>query len=272
MEILHRVTFNKNNQVDSIFDDLNIAYKKTFGFKDYYILTFEMTEADERWSRIAELIHEKDALDLYNTIFTAAEIEAAEWVRLSPAYEQGYPQPEDGWEEATYAHACPECGAGYQQIAPFRLRREPRLGRHDFMSLYWAYTLFATPAVFAVLAEAGITGYEQWPALLRSSAEPSQLVMQVLCTAAAHPALVDADDLEPVVCPQCGVTRYRTHKRGMMRLRSEALRRDVDMQLTHEWFGSGGYSFRELLVSQRLARLVLQHGWRGVRLQPVLLA
>lgn len=271
MQIAHKLTFSHRDEVDSVLKAFTINTKQSILPGGGYLIHIDVAEDDIEWPRLRMLAREKNAVDVYTTIFTAAEIEAAEWVRLSPAYEQGYPQPEDGWEEATYAHACPECGAGYQQIAPFRLRREPRLGRHDFMSLYWAYTLFATPAVFAVLAEAGITGYEQWPALLRSSAEPSQLVMQVLCIAAAHPALVDADDLEPVVCPQCGVARYRTHKRGMMRLRSEALRRDVDMQFTHEWFGSGGYSFRELLVSQRLARLVLQHGWRGVRLQPVLL-
>lgn len=55
-----------------------------------------------------------------------------------------------------------------------------------------------------------------------------------------------------------------------MHLKREALRSDVDVLLTHEWFGSGGHmGFREILISNRLARLILEKGWGGVALKPV---
>ena len=49
-----------------------------------------------------------------------------------------------------------------------------------------------------------------------------------------------------------------------------SLARDVDLQLTHEWFGAGSaIAYREILGSNRLARLILDYGWRGVTLKPV---
>ncbi len=40
-----------------------------------------------------------------------------------------------------------------------------------------------------------------------------------------------------------------------------------DCPLTNEWFAGGG--FREILISNRFARLIINEGWKGVRLKPV---
>lgn len=44
---------------------------------------------------------------------------------------------------------------------------------------------------------------------------------------------------------------------------------DVDFVRTDEWFGSGLIAFREILVSNRVARLILDKGWQGVRMKGV---
>jgi hypothetical protein len=55
-----------------------------------------------------------------------------------------------------------------------------------------------------------------------------------------------------------------------MRLDGSALHDDVDLQLTHEWFGSNTKTgHREILVSNRIARLILEHDWTGAVLWPV---
>jgi len=272
MDIWHRIMFHRLEGVDHILDELGIRHKKVPLPRDSYVLIFEIAESDSRWAQIAELIQEKNAPNLFDTVFTPEEILGAEWVRLIPVFEQGYPQPEATWvrNPINYEGQCPQCGAGYRQVAPFRLAKEPRLGRHDFFSLYWTYTVFCTPRVLETLRAHAIRGYEVWEALLHKTGQPSRLVSQLVFPHVAGPGLLDEDKLQPETCSQCGLTKYAYHKRGYMHFKREALQAEVDILQTHEWFGSGGYGgYREILISRRLAELILREGWRGVRLKPV---
>jgi len=274
MEIWHRVGFTSVDNVDAILGKLGIKYKKTPGLPSgYYLITFEIKESDPRWLQIAELMREKGKADLFfDTVFSQEEILSAEWVRLIPTFEQGYPQPEATWvrNPINYEGKCPQCGAGYRQVSPFRLAKEPRLGRHDFLSLYWTYTVFCTPRVLETLRAHAIRGYEVWEALLHKTGQPSRLVSQLVFPHVAGPGLLDDDKLQPETCSQCGLTKYAYHKRGYMHFKREALQAEVDILQTHEWFGSSGYGgHREILISRRLAELILREGWRGVRLKPV---
>ncbi|MFZ2361818.1 MAG: hypothetical protein WA040_20945 [Anaerolineae bacterium] len=270
MEIWHRITYNKLDAVEHLLDKWAINCVKSPLPGDGYILTFEIAESDRRWPQIAELLRQKQTLDLYETFFTSQEIEAAEWIRLSPTFEQGYPAPKEGWELTTYADECPNCGAGYRQKAPFRLAKEPRLGKHSFMSLYWTYTIFTSQQVITALAAADIRGYERWDVLLHRTGQPSQVVSQLFFPEIAEAGLAEEDQLQPETCPQCSLTKYGYHKRGYMHYRRNALRTGVDIQLTQEWFGSGSHiGFREILISNQLARLIMENNWRGVSLKPV---
>jgi hypothetical protein len=145
MEILHRIGFSRLDKVDEKLDALSIDYKKSPLPQDSYVITFDIAESDPRWPEVASLVQEKDSFDMFETVFSHEEIVNAEWLRLKPVFERGYPQPENTWEQQTYSHICSSCGLAYDQKAPFRLKKEPRMGKHDFLSLYWAYTVFCTP-------------------------------------------------------------------------------------------------------------------------------
>jgi hypothetical protein len=54
-----------------------------------------------------------------------------------------------------------------------------------------------------------------------------------------------------------------------MYFEQDALVRGVDIMQTHEWFGSGHSAYREILVSSKFARLVLDQGWKGVALKVI---
>jgi rubredoxin len=273
VETWHRITFGDKDNVDAALEALNIKYKKSPLLRGSYLLHIDITETDPRWRQIAALVREKNAPDMYNSVFTDSEITTAEWVRLMPVFERGYPQPEAGmaWAQLAYRNDCPKCGAGFQQKAPFRLKGEPHLGKHDFLCLYWTYTVFCTPKVLEALKRRHIQGYDVWEAIIHRTNQPSQVVSQLVFPHVAEPALADVDKLQPVTCPQCGITKYAYHKRGYMHLMRGALQRDVDVQVTNEWFGSGHSGFREILISNRLARLIVQEKWRGVALKPVIL-
>ena len=270
MEIWHRITFGHKDDIDATIESLNVKHEKSPLPSGGYLIHIDISESDVRWSQIATLAQQKGAVNIYNTKFTAEEILNAEWIRIIPMFEQGYPQPEEGWEQITYESECSKCGAGYRQKAPFRLAKEPRLGKQNFLCLYWTYTTFCTPKVLEVLQTLKIRGYEVWEAIIHRTNQPSKVVSQLVFPSVAGPGLAEVDKLQPETCSGCGTIKYASHLRGYMRLKREAVRSDVDTLLTHEWFGSGGQSgFREILISNRLAKIILEKGWHGVALKPV---
>jgi hypothetical protein len=272
MKVMHRITLNTLNEADSFIEPLQIKHKRVPLLGGGALIVFEMDESDPRWPEVAQIARQRSMLDLVDTVFTDQEILDAEWVRLDVRFEQGYPQPEEdmAWKRIVYDQECPKCGIGHRQKAPFRLAKEPRLGRHDFMSLFWAETVFCTPRVLGALVAAEIRGYEAWCPIIHSSGESSQTVYQLVVSNVAKPGLAKEDRLQPEWCWRCRTTKYRSHLRGYMHLQRKALRHDVDMLLTHEWFGSGRFGgYREILVSNRVARLILENRWRGVQLKPV---
>jgi hypothetical protein len=270
MEIWHRISFGHRDGVDDAIESLAIKHEKSPLPGGGYLIHLDITESDPRWPEIAYLVEEKKPVDMVCTIFSSEEVLKAEWVRLVVTFERGYPQPEEGWEQLTYENECPQCGTGYRQKAAFRLKKEPRMGRHDFLSLYWTRSVFCVPQVVETFRAHQVQGYDEWKAIIHKTNQPSEVVTQLVFSTVAQPALAEEDKLRPETCPQCGLTRYAYHKRGYMHLKREALPSDTDFLLTDEWFGGGGYSgFREILVSNRLAAIVLEQGWRGVTLKPV---
>jgi len=276
MDIYHRVSFSSHDNVEDFIKANKIKYmiSPIPGTPDevYYLIHFDIYESHPAWPQIEALIKEKNAGNMFDTAFSESEIRSAEWVRFSPGFEQGYPQPESGmgWHNVTYKNYCPRCGAGFSQKAPFHIKKEPRMGKNYFLSLYWTETAFCTQKVLEAFKNCGIKGYEVWPAILHKSKQPSDVISQLIFPYVAGPGLADEDKLEPWICPVCGITKYTYHKRGYMHIQRQALRTDVDCQLTFEWFGGGGgMGWREMLISNRLVNLILDQGWKRLRLKPV---
>jgi hypothetical protein len=265
MKIVHRISFAKSEIIESELDRLAVKYQRSPALHGHYVVTLEMSETDARWPEVAYLTGTGKTLDLLDTRFTNEEILSAEWVRLVPRFLRDYPQPKEAeedwaWRKATYENVCPRCGVGYRQKAPFRIAREPRLGKHDFMCLFWTYTVFCTPSVVEALQAQQLQGYEVWKAIIHDTGQPSQVISQLLFPTVAGPEK----------CWTCGITKYAFHMRGYMHLQRKALRPGVDFQLTHEWFGSDTrWGYQEILVSNRMAKLILERRWRGVALKPV---
>ena len=94
-------------------------------------------------------------------------------------------------------------------------------------------------------------------------------ISQLFIPGVAGPALLQDDDLERKKCPLCNVIKYYPHKRGVMYLKRDSILPDVDIMNTYEWFGSGHSAYREIIVSNRFARLIIEKGWRGVRMKVV---
>jgi len=229
-----------------------------------------MNESDPRWPEIRNLVQQKNGLDLFQTQFSAKEILGAEWLRVIPWFEHGYPQPEDTWVTSpiNYAEVCSECGT-YRQVSNYRIKAEPRLGKHDFMNLTWCYDLFCTPAVLSDLRDHHIFGYEVWDAILHKTNLPAQTISQLYIPAIAGPGLTRVDDLTQKQCPKCHIAKYFPHMKGILYFQRQAVVPGVDIMLSYEWFGDGHAAYREIIISNRLARLILEKKWKGVKLKVV---
>jgi hypothetical protein len=56
---------------------------------------------------------------------------------------------------------------------------------------------------------------------------------------------------------------------GKMQMSNQIRDVSSDFLLTNEWFGCGYIAYREILVSNRIARLFIEKKWRGVRLKAI---
>src|ERR1017187_4499926 len=108
---------------------------------------FEICETDPAWSELKKLIGKKHTY--VRTHFTDEERLNAEWCIIRGEHSiaslrlpRGY-----AWSEEFFQKQCKKCGGGWQQIAPFRMIREPRIGKNQFCSFGGGFELFCTPSV-----------------------------------------------------------------------------------------------------------------------------
>lgn len=205
----------------------------------------------------------------------------------------GYPQPEDqGYMEASYdtSDYCDRCGVGALQRAPYRFRAEPKARHSHFLQLNWIFDeFFVRPVVREVLERAGLAGVSFAPAVHHRTGAPLSFLEQLQVHSVLRPAL-DTTDLQTVTCklnneepptplpmqaalryppdyPYCGRVKYHWPK--VLSFRAEAFIAAPDVVKSSEWFGSGGSASRAVIVSERFATLVEEHGWRGLSLEQV---
>lgn len=278
MDIKHRISVN-STEADFLaaIADMGVVYNLIqLPGNGGNLITILILESDPHWKSVVNLVKTQKQFevygdgDLFETVFSEYEIRNASWLRLISTFEQGYPQPKPHWplKQLSFEIICPKC-AIYKQTNPLRLAKEPNLGRKSFMSLIWTGEIFCTPEVIFGLENIQAKGYEVWDAVIHKTDEPSEKVRQLYVPGIALPGVIVNDDLERKICPVCGTTKYYPHVKGPMYLKREALLPDTDFILTHEWFGHGLLAWREILVSNRVASLILDKGWQGVRFKVV---
>jgi hypothetical protein len=272
MEILHRIVFSDRDKIDNLLEYNHIKYTKKIGYKGKsYLVIVKISESDLNWSIVSTLIKERHALDIFDTIFSEKEIGEAEWLLLKPSFEQGYPQPKNGWEKMVYGDSVrPLCGVGFTQIGPFHIAKEPFLRIHDFYRPSWTYVLFCSNKVISQIMENGISGVEIREVILHNTNLLSKVVSQLIFPHVTTPVLGEVDKIDPWTCPLCGITKYAYHKHGYMHLKNNQIRHDLDAQVTYEWFGTGtATGHREIIISNRFASIIVENNWHGVTLKPV---
>jgi hypothetical protein len=297
MEIFHRICADVQRKPDfkMAIDRLHLPYKYTDDIvgKNVY---FEISENHPLWPQIRELAAR---YDVFCTIpvrvqYSKAEIRAAAWLSIGATRHTGYPQPEDEYQYQVYDpdDYCDRCGVHPTQRAPFRFRSESK-GRDSFLQLNWVFDeFFVRPEVRELFDDAGVTGVGYGPCIHNSSGRPLKSLSQLLIRNVLIPGLVTTE-LNTVTCkpnneegtaksyggrlryppdyPYCGRVKYHRPLLRQTTYAAEVLRDAPDIVKSHEWFGSGGSASREVLISQKVCRLIIDHKLRGLSFVPVVL-
>ncbi len=270
MNILHRITFGHKDNVESSLRNLNIDFTKSDLPGDGYLIHLNIYESNPIWPKLEKIVQMKNALDIYDTEFSDSEILSSEWVRLIPTYEYGYPFPSNKWQlnHPNYATYCPDCGS-FKQIKPFTIEKKFDPNKYHFVCLYWTYTLFTNAEVLDTLSSNNIIGFEKWDALIGINKTSSQSIRQMYIPYFLKPGIVFDKGHKSVNCSSCSTQKYFPHRKGRMRILRDSLDQSVDILKSSEWFGSGHAAYQEIFISNKLARLIIENGWSGVRMKSV---
>jgi hypothetical protein len=260
MRIIHRISFNRDRDVGVRFDDLGVKLKV-----GDILAVFEAAEADPQWPAIQIILDEFKCLDLVRTEFSEDELETSDLLKMNPGWMSGYPMPdmEFGYRQMTYdlTDHCHDCGIGFVQKAPFRMRGEPKWGKYHVLMLNWVFDeFFVRPEVWEQVFRK--YGVPCMPVLKHRTGQPLETVVQLKIDIFAT-APLKLGDAPYETCPTCHRTKFLPHRRGFFP--AFTARQTADMFKTREYFGSGASAHHEIIVSSRLFREITDNKLKGVQ-------
>jgi hypothetical protein len=272
MEIIHRIGFHSGEKdLLANMEKLGIQYQfQPLQIPNLGMIIFDISESQPEWAKVSDIVKKYRLSDIYDTYFREQEILDATYLRLLPNYFLGYPQPSGTWIKHPNAYdlICVECNT-FQQTSSFQIAKEPKLRERQLMSLFWTKAIFGIPEVMIELKEHEIQGYEDWDVILYKRGRISQNIRQIYMPIIIEPGSLADDYPKRRICPTCGTSIYVPHTRGIMKLKRDSINTEFDFIQTNEWFGMEKFVEREIIVSNRMARIVLENGWKGVRFKVV---
>lgn len=257
MKIVHRISkvvdAKKRDQLRALGIEVGIG-----------LSTFEIDESHPSWEEIGRLSGEWESVDIVTTIFSKMELSDAPYVEIGPSWHHGYPQPEDDFEYLieTYdlSAYCRSCGMGARQVAPFRMKGEPRWGTKHLLQLNWVYDeFFVLPEIWReVFRPIGIACS---PVVKHSTGKILETVVQLDVQGAAPSDLcMGGHPFE--TCAECGRKKYLPFVRGFFPpFESGAA---LALCRTKESFGSGASAWNAIIASNEVYRAIRDHKLKGV--------
>lgn len=301
MRLRHHIKDHNKPEFTTALEKLGIRYKskridgteETPAWNCFDLLVYD---DDPKWPTLRALVEQHGVRVWHSPIFTSEDVLSAPWLFAHATADAGYPQPENDFEylSAVFntANCCERCSIGKIQVNPFRLRAEPKNERAHFFAPQWAHqTVFARHEVRDVFKAEGVSGLQYLPPLKHQTGAPLQSIVQLFPTTTLPHGLVTAVQ-EQVICSAhdkemrsiltiterrgtggygyCGRIKYHVpYKKRLIHYSRAAFVRSPDIALSAEWYGSGGAASQQVIVSNKVARLVLGNGWKGLELEPI---
>ncbi len=272
MKITHQISFRKTIQpkLFELLKDSGHSFNRS-PLPNDELCSVLISEDDPSWQFFDKWTNRDGVFHSYETYFSNDEILEAEWLRVVNVFGYLYPEPRSTWATSpiNYGNFCGGCGK-YDLISPFHIRHEPRFRGNSFMSFEWVGgMLFTKPDIVKVLLENNITGFDVWPVILHNSSSEANTIQQIYTRVFTEFGLLDLNLLNYEICPVCGEKKYSYHRRGKMAYERTSFLQNVDILVAKEWFGAGHFAYHELFISRRLAKLVIENGWKGLSMKVV---
>lgn len=266
------VTFNYDERLDEELR-LHGVPVETLGLPDQrpVTLALQMFEDDPRWPLVQTMLNRYPGrLNWKYPQFTKQELGAARWLELGVPSHHGYPQPEDGYEAVVYdtSRLCRRCCSGKVQVAPFRMKGEPKWGTRHVLQLNWAFDAFFTrPDTWVILFKP--MGIDCWPVIHHRKKHELETVVQLKAQGMVPgPLRLPANDGS--TCDQCGRFKYRPIKGDVGFFPTfEEPPTSGHLLMSQEEFGDGQASSRAVFASGELYRAVVSAKVKGLEFRPV---
>lgn len=268
MRIVHRVSLTPSGSQQEKLTSLGVKVKGP-GSPLIRSITFVIDENHRAWPEVKSLIKEWNALDFVITEFSVAELDAADFLQLAATWHHGYPQPEEdfGYLKETYdlSDYCQTCGIGLTQIAPFRMKSEPKWGKKHIMQLNWVFDeFFVLPQVWEEVFKPIGVGCS--PVREHRTGKELRTVVQLNIKDVAKSAL-SIKEYPSETCGVCGRKKYLPISRGYF----PPFATDPSSQIcrTQEYFGSGASAWNAIVVTSDVYRAIQGRKLAGVTFIPV---
>jgi hypothetical protein len=214
------------------------------------------------------------------------EILSADWV-LAEVGEFQYPQPEDGYIEATYntQNFCSRCGQGKKQDRPFRLKKDFNQKQAKFLGLHWVFDeIFVRPMIKNLFDSYGVSGIKYLDVIHHKTNQPINNLFQIDIPIIEKPALI-TDNLFSVTCKSqneesyikgigqlkdrhgvsfCGRIKYHYPLTEPIKFKASVLEGLPDFARSYEYFGSGAGAYHFILVRNKVVRIIKEKKIEGI--------
>ena len=261
MRLKHIVWLGDKEAVSSRVEELGISYLLNDG-------SIEIYEDDPLWKTFCSVVTEFELYDKLVSEFSEDDIANADFFMIIPGTVFGYPENSNnfGYLETTYdgVSRCECCGAGTNQVNPFKLKAVPSLKRRSNFMLNWVFD------EFFVLAEKWrpITtkfNLETRPVMKGKTElqDVEQLVVSSLISLEI-PASFGAE-----TCNRCGVVKYSAPDLH----RFTPAPKDLENLSAHifkseQWFGAGGQAFRLVIITRDFFDALADFGISDLQYRP----
>lgn len=295
MKIIHRLSFNRNQEIENYLRGVGIKLEITESKHVHFVQCY-IDDNDKNWSEIKEKIKNTNIWDLEYLKYSKEDFDKSKWFQVSVS-ESAYPQPEDnfGFREATYdlLDYCPSCGMGCIQDKPFRLKSDIKTTSYNLLGLHGIFdAIFIRPEAKKIFERNNITGVTYSHPVFDKSGNPIKNLYQLEIKTILSKGYIVTEN-EQVTCKInneeyertlrntgitppptpgktfCGRIKYLYPRTHMMTFDKKIFDNDPDIVKSYEWFGSGFSSRRQNLVSKKVYDLITSLKWKRIEFLPI---
>ena len=269
MDISYHVAFHKDNSPKLL------SYLKQHQIPHEHgeiVVSLDILESDSHWRFIEECVKTDDLVSSPSKVFTKEELLSAERLLMFCYWRFDYPQPEDTYCDGITYISCHECQEKLKQVAPFRMKKAPKMGKRGFLTMNWVDDeLFVSENTKALLEQERFSDISFCEVQNKSGTEAIPEVYQLIVDQYLPANPIKESVYAPgfSVCPACGGKKYRPNLKEKYIFRKEIFENAPDIVRTEERFGYNS-ARQQVIVNQRFYRTITKyHLDRSLGFEPI---